>query len=76
MFMVIQNIFMSDGGELHSQKKKKKKIMNKNKNTPKKKTHKCKVCVIQELNNSNQSFGESGSSTARLTDTSLFVMPV
>lgn len=37
MFMVIQNIFMSDGGELHSQKKKKKKIMNKNKNTPQKK---------------------------------------
>lgn len=74
MFMVIQNTFMSDGGELHSQKKK-KKIMNKNKNT-KKKTHKCKVCVIQELNNSNQSFGESGSSTARLTDTSLFVMPI
>lgn len=39
MFMVIQNTFMSDGGELHSQKKKKKKIMNKNKNTKKNPTN-------------------------------------
>lgn len=38
MFMVIQNTFMSDGGELHSQKKK-KKIMNKNKNTKKNPTN-------------------------------------
>lgn len=38
MFMVIQNTFMSDGGELHSQKKG-KKIMNKNKNTKKNPTN-------------------------------------